>query len=130
MQKSLLAASVAALLTLTSGSVLANAHAASGHQAMPEHDMAKHDMTGHSMAEGKAMAAVLTKAEVVRVGMDDGKVSLKHEAIKNLNMPAMTMGFAVKDKALLNGLNAGDKVQFSAEMMGGKMVVTHIEKGQ
>ncbi len=38
-------------------------------------------------------------AEVRKVYLDTGKITLKHGPIDNLGMGAMTMTFAVKDKA-------------------------------
>lgn len=46
---------------------------------------------------------------VVRVEFTDGRVVLDHDAIPDY-MDAMTMPFAVRDRALLNGLDAGDVV--------------------
>jgi Cu(I)/Ag(I) efflux system protein CusF len=41
-----------------------------------------------------------------------GMVTFAHEPVKSLNWSAMTMGFAVKDKALLDKLSVGKKVEF------------------
>lgn len=69
-----------------------------------------------------------TEAEVRKVYLDSGKVTLKHQAIKNLDMPGMTMQFKVKDVAMLKGISDGDKVLFTAEQVRGEMVVTAIRK--
>lgn len=74
-----------------------------------------------------AAIAEMTDAEVRKVDKDNGKVTLKHGAIKNLDMPPMTMVFHVKDKAVLNSLQAGDKVRFTAVNEGGKYTVTEIQ---
>lgn len=76
----------------------------------------------------KAAIANQTEAEVRKVYLDTGKVTLKHAEIKNLEMPAMTMQFSVKDKAMLKGIAAGDKVLFTAEMVNGEIIVTSITK--
>lgn len=65
--------------------------------------------------------------EVRRIDKDARKITLRHGPIKNLDMPAMTMVFQVKDTALLDKVNTGDKVRFSAEKIGGAYVVTAIE---
>ena len=57
----------------------------------------------------------------------NGKITLKHGEIKNLDMPPMTMVFAVKDAAMLDKVKAGDKVQFSAANDNGKLTVTEIQ---
>jgi Cu/Ag efflux protein CusF len=42
-------------------------------------------------------------------------------------MPAMTMVFQVKDPAMLDKVQAGDKVKFQAEKLGSGFVVIAIE---
>ena len=69
-----------------------------------------------------------TEAEVKKVYLEQGKITLKHGEIKNLDMPPMTMQFKVKDAALLKGIAAGDKVVFTAEMEKDEMVITSISK--
>ena len=69
----------------------------------------------------------LTGGEVRKVDLEAGKVTLKHADIKSLDMPAMTMVFAVRDKALLDKLKTGDKVRFKVVNDGGKLTVTDIQ---
>ncbi|MGL4777007.1 MAG: copper-binding protein, partial [Aeromonas veronii] len=54
-------------------------------------------------------------------------VGIKHEAIENLKMPAMTMVFRVADPAQLKGLKVGDAIHFHAESQSGKLTVTAIQ---
>ena len=70
----------------------------------------------------------MTDGEVRKVDKDAGKLTIKHGEIKNLDMPGMTMAFAVKDKALLDKVKSGDKIKFKVVMEGGNMVVTDIQK--
>lgn len=80
-------------------------------------------------AQGQAAATqanMLTDGEIRKVDADNSKVTIKHGDIKNLDMPGMTMVFPVKDKNLLSGVKAGDKVKFVVIKEGGKMVVTEI----
>ncbi len=76
---------------------------------------------------GAARADDMTDAEVRKVDKEAGKLTLKHGEIKNLEMPAMTMVFVVKDKAVLERVKPGDKVRFKAARDGGSYVVTDIE---
>ena len=70
----------------------------------------------------------LTEGEIRKVDKDTKKITIKHGPILNLDMPAMTMVFQVKDPAMLDTVKAGDKVKFQAEMRpGGKVTVTQIE---
>lgn len=81
------------------------------------------------LADDKHHAGALTDGEIRKVDKDAKKITIKHGEIKNLEMPAMTMVFQVKDAALLDKAKAGDKVKFSAEKLGGQYVVTSIEPG-
>jgi Cu/Ag efflux protein CusF len=64
---------------------------------------------------------------VRKVDKAQGKVTLKHGPIAHLDMPAMTMVFKVSDPRLLDGLNQGDKVRFTAENVKGAVTVTAIQ---
>lgn len=79
------------------------------------------------MLAASAFAADLTAAEVRKVDKENKKITLKHEQIKNLDMPPMTMVFNVADPKLLDNVKAGDKVRFAAANEGGKLTVTEIE---
>lgn len=65
--------------------------------------------------------------EVKKIQKDTGKITLKHGPMKDLNMPAMTMVFRVKDPAMLSNIKVGDQVNFMAEKANGALVVTAIE---
>ena len=69
----------------------------------------------------------MTDGEIRKVDMDNKKITIKHGEIKNLDMPSMTMVFQVKDAAMLDKVKAGDKVKFSANKIGGAIVVTDIQ---
>jgi Cu/Ag efflux protein CusF len=74
-----------------------------------------------------AQASDMTEAQVRKVDKDNGKVTLQHGEIKNLQMPPMTMVFTVKDPKMLDKVQAGDKVRFHADNEGGKLTVTEIQ---
>ncbi len=88
-------------------------------------------LLGAVLAFSAAANEHLSEGEVRKVDRSSGKITLKHGDIKNLDMPPMTMGFAVTDKALLDKVKAGDKVRFAADKDGsGQYVVTSIEARQ
>ena len=72
-------------------------------------------------------SAELAEGEVRKVDKDAKKLTLKHGPLKNLDMPPMTMVFQVKEDALLDKVQSGDKVRFEAEKIDGKFTVTRLE---
>jgi len=78
----------------------------------------------------QAKSPTPTEGEVRKVDKAANKVTLKHGPIPNIDMPAMTMVFVVKDPAMLAKLKAGDKVKFTAEKIGGQYIVTMVEQRQ
>ena len=72
-------------------------------------------------------AMPLVDAEVRKVDVERGLIVLNHGELANLGMPAMTMGFDVADRKMLNGVKPGQKVKFQAEMIGGKATVTELK---
>lgn len=72
-------------------------------------------------------AAEFTKGQVTKVDDKGKKVTIKHEALANLDMPAMTMVFAVPDEATMKKLSAGKPVEFVAERVKGKLTVTQVK---
>ena len=80
------------------------------------------------LAGGLAFAQSVTEGEVRKIDKEQGKITLKHGEIKNLDMPAMTMVFRVKEPALLDKVKEGDKVGFTAEKVSGQFTVTSIDR--
>ena len=74
-----------------------------------------------------AFAQEFTNGTVKKIDAKTKKVTLIHEELKNLEMPAMTMVFQVTDDALLAKLKEGAKVQFVAERVNGKLTVTQVK---
>jgi Cu/Ag efflux protein CusF len=90
------------------------------------------DHAGHGHAHGMAAPAAsgdmqLVDAQVKKVDKSAGKVTLAHGPLTNLNMPAMTMVFRVKDAAWIDQMKAGDKIRFQADSVNGAMTVVHLE---
>lgn len=83
------------------------------------------DHTDHHLAQTQAVAP--TDGEVRKVDADAKKITIRHGPIVNLDMPAMTMVFQVKELVLLEKVKSGDKIKFRADKIGGLFTVTHIE---
>lgn len=74
-----------------------------------------------------AASELMSEGVVRKVDAANGKLTLKHGPIVNLDMPAMTMVFRAQPPAQLGTLKAGDRVRFRAELVGGVYTVTAIE---
>jgi Cu(I)/Ag(I) efflux system protein CusF len=88
------------------------------------------DMKGTAMAKKPAATAgTVHKAVGVVKKMDakSGVVTLAHEPIKSLNWPAMTMGFKVKDKMLMDKLTEGKKVEVELVKDNKDYVITGVK---
>ncbi len=107
---SLLAATLVSAIWLSP-----RAHAAEDHSAH------------HAPASAPAASAEMTDGEVRKIDREAGKLTIKHADIKSLDMPAMTMVFQVRDKAMLDKLQVGARIQFQAVSEAGKYVVTELK---
>ena len=77
-----------------------------------------------------AKALPMINGEVKKVDESAGKMTIKHDAITNLDMGAMTMVFKASDPAMLKDVKPGDKVMFSADKVNGQITVMKIEKAK
>ncbi len=68
-----------------------------------------------------------TKGKVTKIDADAGRVTLAHEPVKSLKWPAMTMGFKVKDKMLLEKLTVGKTVGFEFTQSDEGYVITGVK---
>jgi len=82
------------------------------------------------LAPAAAAAQSAVDGQVQRIDPAQGKVTLRHAPIKNLDMDAMTMVFRVQDPAQLQGLKAGDRVKFQADRVNGQITIVKIEKAK
>lgn len=80
----------------------------------------------HAAHHAPADDGARSDGEVRKVDKAQGKVTLRHGPIRNLDMPAMTMVFRVIDPKLLDGLEEGDKVKFTAGKTNGVFTLTAI----
>ena len=89
-------------------------------------DMMK-GMDMHLENKGSKAARHEAVGTVKSVDPAAGTVTLAHGPVKSLNWPAMTMGFTVKDKALLDKLVVGKKVDVEIVQQEGKYVITTVK---
>jgi len=74
-----------------------------------------------------AEASVMSEGVVRKIDVANGKITLKHGPIVNLDMPPMSMVFRVQPPELLSGIKVGDKVKFHVEDINGTYTVTAIQ---
>lgn len=72
-------------------------------------------------------AAPQSDGEVRKVDREQGKITLRHGPLQNLDMPAMTMVFKAADPMMLDGIKEGDRVRFTAEKVNGVFTVTALQ---
>lgn len=67
-----------------------------------------------------------TKGVVKKIKADSGKVTIIHEELVDLEMPAMTMVFRAEDD-IMTQLSEGQEIEFVAERVNGKLTVTKLK---
>lgn len=73
-----------------------------------------------------ALAETFTKGVVKKVDAEAGKVTIIHEELVNLDMPAMTMVFRA-DADVIAQMAEGDEIEFTADRVEGKLKVTALK---
>ena len=74
-----------------------------------------------------AMATEFTKGVVKKVDAKAGKVTIIHEELANLDMPAMTMVFRTADPVMLEKMKEGQEIEFVADRVNGKLTVVEMK---
>lgn len=79
---------------------------------------------------GVSMAApsAPVQGEVRRVSPAERKITLKHDPIPELELPAMTLVFQVVEVSVLKDVKPGDRVIFTADRVNGQYTVISIRK--
>ena len=63
---------------------------------------------------------------VTKIDRAKGAITIAHGPIQSLNWPAMTMRFGVKDKAMLEKVKPGAKVEFGFVQSGKDYLITEL----
>jgi Cu(I)/Ag(I) efflux system periplasmic protein CusF len=99
--------------------------------AMAADAMAGMKMDGGAMSTMSATAPdkeALTEAVVKKVDPATGMVTLQHDALKNINMSAMTMAYKTKDASMVEQAKAGEKVKVRVENVDGTLTIVKLMK--
>ena len=75
-------------------------------------------------------AAQSVSGTVTKVDEAQGKLTINHGPIRNLDMDAMTMVFKAGEPEMLKGLKPGTKVRFDADRVNGQITVTKLQKAK
>lgn len=76
---------------------------------------------------GSALAQEYVKGEVIKVDAKQKKLTIKHEPLTNLDMPAMTMVFVVAEDGMIKKVKSGQAIEFTADRVNGRITVTEIK---
>lgn len=112
--KAIIPATFVAFASFASMSLYAADHSGHGHHAA-------------AMPHQASAAMQKSDGQVKKIDKAGGKVTLSHGPLLNLNMPAMTMAFKVKDTGWLERMKAGDKIRFVAADVDGVLTVVEFE---
>lgn len=114
MKKSLIN-TLAAILVFSATTAMAQQTMMDGMQDMSM-DKPAEEQTVH-MARGK----------VTKIDTAASVVTIAHGPVKSLGWPAMTMGFQVKDKAMLDKLTVGKTIDFEFSQADKGYVITKVK---
>lgn len=89
----------------------------------------KGDMKGMDMKSEKKGKSQTHKGSgtVSKVDSDKGTVTIAHGPVESMKWPAMTMTFKAKDKAMLDKVKPGDKIDFTFTQSGKDYIVSDIK---
>ena len=74
-----------------------------------------------------AYAQEYTSGEITKIDAAQKKLTIKHGELTNLDMPAMTMVFAVAEDSMIEQVKVGQKIEFTADRVNGRITVTDIK---
>ncbi len=80
-----------------------------------------------AQAPGAPQQAATGRGLVVGIDKEKGVVTISHEPLPALNMMAMTMPYAIKDKSQLANLQPMQKVEFQLVYDGNDYLITEIK---
>lgn len=75
---------------------------------------------------GDHVDAGMSMGTITKVDTQWNRLTIDHGPLENLDMEGMTMVFEVTDPAMLDGLEEGQAVAFTADRVKGRLTVTEI----
>ena len=84
-------------------------------------------VNAQSQAESKQSQVHKAFGTVTKVEPGKASVTISHGPVQSMNWPSMVMDFKLKDKALLDSLKQGEKVEFSFVQSGKDYTITQVK---
>lgn len=75
-----------------------------------------------------AQALPVVTGTVTKIDAAQGKITIRHEEIPNLDMGNMTMVFKAANPDLLTQVKVGEAIRFTADRVNGQITVVSIMK--
>ena len=85
------------------------------------------DMKDMPMKGAKSDKVHKATGTVTKIDQSKARVTVNHGPVASMNWPSMTMAFGVKDKAMLEQIKPGDKIEFSFVQSGRDHTITEIK---
>jgi len=114
----LAALAFAGVFALTAGAAAADCGPNPNPQAKAAEHQAPCAQTAAKQSPAHRASGVVKKTDAAK-----SAVTLAHDPVRELNWPAMTMAFKVKDKSVLDRLAVGKKVEFTFVQDGRDYVI-------
>lgn len=90
--------------------------------------LAQQDMSNMPGTKGMQQSAEAQGVGVVKaLDIQQGTITLQHQAIASIHWPAMTMAFKVAKPEVLQGVKVGEQVRFGLRTQGMSGTVTWIK---
>jgi Cu(I)/Ag(I) efflux system protein CusF len=94
---------------------------------MKDMNMMEKDKKEKGIAKKSEVRSHRGAGTVEKVDSTAGTVTIAHGPIQSLKWPSMTMRFGVKDKAMLENVKPGTKVEFGFVQLGKDYLITEIK---
>jgi len=79
-------------------------------------------------ASALAQTLPVVTGTVTKIDAGQGKMTIKHDPIPNLDMGQMTMVFKAADPDMLKQVKVGEAIRFTADRVNGQITVVSIVK--
>ena len=76
-----------------------------------------------------AQSLPVVNGTVTKIDTGQGKMTIRHDPIPNLDMGDMTMVFRAGSPDMLKQVKIGDTIRFTADRINGQITVVSIVKG-